>query len=136
MNTDVKTITPRSTVQKAAKEMSNFRIGCLVVVEKEKLSGIITERDVITRLVAEDLKASETKVEEIMTTEVIMIEPDKDVSDAAEIMTEHKIKKLPVISNNRLVGIITLADICAVEPELIKKASDLFVQQEKKTMAG
>lgn len=136
MKTDVKTTGPRSTIQKAAEEMSDYRIGCLVVVKKERMVGIITERDILTRLVAENLSASKTKVEDIMTTKVVMIEPEKDVTDAAEIMTTRKIKKLPVISNDHLVGIVTLFDICAVEPSLIKKVASLMMLPKKKIIAG
>jgi CBS domain-containing protein len=136
MKTDVKTIDPGSSIQQAAELMSEHRIGCIVVVEKERMAGIITERDVISKLVAKDLGASTTKVKDIMTTEVIMIEPDSEVSEAADIMTEHGIKKLPVISNNRLVGIVTVVDICAVQPELIKKVASLMMMPDKKVMAG
>lgn len=138
MKTDVKTIPPGSTVQEAAEKMSQNRIGCLIVVEKERMMGIITERDILTRLVAENLTASKTRVDKIMTTEVVMIGPDREVSDAAEIMIERRIKKLPVISEDRLVGIVTLFDMCSVEPELIKKASSLmaFSDDKKKIIAG
>jgi CBS domain-containing protein len=136
MKTDVKITGPRSTVQKAAERMSDYRIGCLVVVEKERMVGILTERDILTRLVAENLSASKTKVEDIMTTEVVMIEPERDVTDAAEIMTTRKIKKLPVISNNHLVGIVTLFDICTVEPSLIKKVASMMMLPKKKIIAG
>jgi CBS domain-containing protein len=138
MKTDVKTTVPDSTVQEAAEKMSQNRIGCLIVVEKDRMMGIITERDILTRLVAEDLTASETRVDKIMTTEVVIIGPDREVSDAAEIMVKRKIKKLPVISEDRLVGIVTLFDMCSVEPELIKKASSLmaFPDDKKKIIAG
>jgi CBS domain-containing protein len=136
MKTDVKTIGPGSNVQEAAEEMENHGIGCLVVVKENRMVGIITERDILIRLVAEDLKASETKVSEIMTTSVVMIEPERDVTEAAEIMTENKIKKLPVIEDKRLVGIVTLVDICAIQPEIIKKVASLLLLPKKKTMAG
>lgn len=136
MKTDVKIADPNSSVQEAAEEMSKYRIGCLVVVKKERMVGIITERDILTRLVAKDLSASKTKTKDIMTTKVVMIEPERDVSDAAEIMTKRKIKKLPVISDSRLVGIVTLVDICAVQPEMIKKAASLMMLPKKKVIAG
>jgi len=136
MKKDVKTINPHSSVQEAAERMGKYGIGCLVVVKKERMVGIITERDIITRLVAKNLEASEKSVENIMTTKVVMIEPESDVTEAADIMTTRKIKKLPVISDNRLVGIVTAVDICAIQPSLIKKVASLLLLPKKKTMAG
>ncbi len=136
MKTEVKIIEPSATVQEAAEEMSGYRIGCLVVVNKDRMMGIVTERDILTGVVAKDISASKTKVKEIMTTEVVMIEPDKDVSEAAELMTSQKIKKLPVIDNDKLVGIVTLFDICAVHPDTVKKAASLMMSSEKKVVAG
>lgn len=136
MNTEVKTIKPSCDVREAAEKMCENRIGCLVVVQKGRMVGILTERDVIMRVVAEDLVPSKTRVDDVMTTEVVMIEPDRDVEDAAEIMTRREIKKLPVISNDRLIGIVTLADICAVQPEMIKKAASLLMLPKKKIIAG
>lgn len=136
MKTDVKTIGPGSSVQTAAEKMDEHGIGCLIVIEKDKMSGIITERDIIIRLVSKDLKASNTKISEIMSTEMVMIGPEKDVTEAAQIMTDRKIKKLPVIDGDSLVGILTLADICAVQPELIKKVASLLLLPKKKPVAG
>lgn len=136
MNTDVKTVKPNSNIKEASQSMCENRIGCLVVVKRGRMVGILTERDIIRRVVAEDLVPSKTRVDDIMTTEVVMIEPERDVEDAAEIMTRREIKKLPVISDDRLVGIVTLVDICAVQPEMIKKAASLLTLQNKKIIAG
>ena len=136
MNKEVKTIGPGSAVQEAASIMSEHSIGCLIVVKKDSMAGIITERDIIKRVVAEDLSASKTKIEDVMTTKVVMIGPDKDITEAAQIMTERKIKKLPVLDDGNLVGILTLVDICAVQPGIIKSTASLLQTQEKKQVAG
>ena len=137
MNTDVKTINENSTVKKAAVEMNKFRIGSLVVVKGSKLSGIITERDIIDSVVAEAKDSSKVKVKEIMTKEVIMVSPSKDISEAAELMIEKKIKKLPVMKGKQIVGIITATDICAAEPKIIEQIGALMLfPKEKKNIAG
>ncbi|MBM3304309.1 MAG: CBS domain-containing protein, partial [Candidatus Aenigmarchaeota archaeon] len=96
MNKDVKTIEPDSTVQEAAAKMARYSIGSLIVIRGGSLQGIITERDIMSKAVAKALDPSETKVSDIMTKEVVMIAPERDVADAAEVMIERGIKKLPV----------------------------------------
>ena len=111
MNTDVKTTDDDSSVQEAAKEMKKFRIGSLVVVDGTKMIGIVTERDIMDKVVSEASDPSKIKVKEVMTDEVIMVDPEKDLGEAAELMVDKKIKKLPVIKGNQLVGIVTAWDL-------------------------
>lgn len=137
MNKDVKTVAPNSTIKDAAEQMKEFRIGSLVVVNNAKLVGILTERDILDKVVATAENSSKMKVKDVMTTEVVMIRPDLDVSEAAEIMVEKKIKKLPVVKGNKLVGIVTASDICAAEPKLMEQIGVLMlVPREKKRLAG
>ena len=136
MHTDVKTIGKESTVQEAAEEMKKFRIGSLIVVKNSKLLGIITERDILDKVVAEGESASETKIKDIMTKEVIMISPDRDAGEAAEIMSEKKIKKLPVIKGDKLIGIVTASDLCAAEPKMMEQLAALMLMPKKKAVAG
>ena len=137
MNRDVKTIEPSESVMEAASQMNEFRIGCLVVVRNEKLVGIITERDILEKVVAEDRKASEVKVSQVMTRDPVLIEDDKDISDAVEIMSNSQVKKLPVISGHSLVGILTAADLANVQPELLKQISALMVfPKRERSVAG
>lgn len=137
MTKDVKTIRPGESVLKAAKKMTEFHIGCLVVSTKDKLEGIITDSDILERVVAEDMKASGVKVREVMTKDPVMIEHDKDISEAAELMSNKGIKKLPVVSGKTLVGILTAVDLAKVHPELIKQISSLMIFPKKgKSVAG
>lgn len=137
MNSDVKTIPPDESVLEAAMRMVKFRVGCLVVTKKEKLGGILTDSDILERVVAEDKKASEVIVRDIMTKDLVMIEADKDITDAAELMDKSHVKKLPVVSGKSLVGILTAADLARAHPELVEKISSMMVfPKRRKNIAG
>jgi CBS domain-containing protein len=106
-------ISKESNVRDAAKMMNKHRIGSLIVVDdnKRKVAGIITERDILEKVTAGNKLASKVKVEDIMTKKVISISPESYIDDAVYIMIQHKIKKLPVVNNGELVGILTSSDI-------------------------
>ncbi len=136
MTTDVKTVTPKSTIQQAAKIMASCSIGCLIVVDSKRLVGIITERDIMREVVAKNKTPSKTKVQEAMTGEVVVIEPDAEIEDAANAMTEKKIKRLPVVYNNSLIGIVSSVDIVAAEPRMMEQIAQLFLFRSKKKKAA
>lgn len=137
MEESVHTISPDFSVKKAAEAMSKRKIGSLIVVSETKLEGIITERDIMSKVVSIGKDPSTVKVKEIMTKDVIFIEPDSDIDEAAETMTKNEIKKLPVIYQNRLIGIVTAMDIVTAEPKITEQISSLvtFVKK-KKFVAG
>jgi len=137
MTKEVITAEPEISVQDAAKAMDKNRIGSIVLVSKEKLVGILTERDIVIKLVMEDLSASETQVSDVMTTDPVLIEEDADVDDAIDAMNENKVKRLPVVSGSQLVGIITVSDICALQPKAVEKITELISShKDSSTMAG
>jgi CBS domain-containing protein len=131
MNRDVKTIEPGKSILEAAGIMNEFRIGCLVVARETRLVGILTERDILEKVVGEDKKASRVKVSQAMTRDPIMIEDDKDISEAVEIMNRSHIKKLPVVSGQSLVGILTTTDLARVQPELVRQISSIMAFPKK-----
>jgi CBS domain-containing protein len=137
MTKEVITAEPGISVQDAAKAMDKNKIGSIVLVSKEKLVGILTERDIVIKLVMGDLSASDTPVSDIMTTDPVLIEDDADVDDAIAAMNENKVKRLPVVSGSNLVGIITVSDICALQPKAVEKISELISShKDSKAMAG
>ncbi len=137
MNTDVKTIKPDESVQKAAEIMKEFRIGSLIVITGTKLVGIVTERDILNGVVAEDKVPSEVKVEDVMTRKVIMVSPEMGIEEAVDLMMEKKIKKLPVVSSDKLIGIVTVTDIITAEPKMLKQLGTLMLfAKAKKPVAG
>jgi CBS domain-containing protein len=125
MNKNVMVAEPEITVKEAAGIMSQHHIGSLVVVKSKKIVGIITERDILVA-VARGKDAELTTVEEIMSKDVVTIAPDKTVEEAVNLMIKHKIKKLPVVDADELVGIITASDIIVVEPKLIEGVANLI----------
>ncbi len=126
---DVITIDEDSTVKEAAKVMNNFEIGCLVAVRKGKAVGIITERDLLKRVVAEAKDADKTKVKDVMSTPLIVVEPDMGLEEAVRLMFQMKIKKLPVVDGKRLVGLVTLTDIARFQPQMIKILKQLAMKK-------
>src|SRR3972149_5187010 len=121
------TVEPDQSVREAAKRMNLYEIGCLIVVGKDGVSGIVTERDILTKVVEASKNAEKTKVKEIMSTKLVMGTPDMDVVDAARLMLKKKIKKLPVTTNGKLAGLVTFTDIVRtvrMEPEMMNAIKD------------
>ena len=100
--------------------MNKFEIGCLIAVEKGKAMGIITERDLLKRVVAKAKDATKTKVKEIMTSPLVVVEPNMDLEEAVKMMFQMKIKKLAVVDEKKLVGLVSLTDIARFQPQMIK----------------
>jgi len=125
MKREVIAINPDISIREASKVMSQHNIGSLLVLDDEKLVGILTERDVLN-LVARGENLDEVKVKDVMSRDVITIESDKKIEDAVDLMLKHKIKKLPVMESGKIVGIITTSDIIVAEPKLIEAIASLI----------
>jgi len=120
MVTDVVTVGANVNVRKAVRVMNDFEIGCLIVVENGSVVGILTERDVLKRVVDEGRKPEETLVKDVMSKPLITISSEASLENAIELMFKHKIKKLPVVENGKLVGLVTFTDLVRAEPTLIQ----------------
>jgi len=107
----VETTTAGATVAEAVGAMNRARIGSLVVVDGERPVGIFTERDVLTRVVAEGRDPDATQVGEVMTRELAVIGPSTRVHQVMAIMTEKRYRHLPVVSDGRLAGMISIGDV-------------------------
>jgi len=126
---EVMTIDENSTVKEAAEIMNKFEIGCLIAIRKGKAMGIITERDILKRVVAEAKDSTKTKVKDIMSSPLVVVEPNMDLEEAVRLMFQMKIKKLPVVDEKRLVGLVTLTDIARFQPQMIKILKQLAMRQ-------
>ena len=126
---DVITISYRASVKRAAQVMNKHEIGCLIVVKGRKAVGIVTERDMLKRVVAKAANPQKTKVEEIMSHPLIVVEPDMDLEDAVKLMFEMKIKKLPVVEKGKLVGLISITDIARFHPHIMDIIKKLAAQE-------
>lgn len=108
------TVNADLSVQDACKLMRAHRIGCLVVTSgAQTIEGIFTERDVVNRLVAEDKDASDTKVGELMTRAVIVVEPERPFDEIEAIMKQNRIRHLPVAGDKELLGLLSIGDVMA-----------------------
>jgi CBS domain-containing protein len=126
---EVITVDENSSVKEAVDTMNEFQIGSLIVLERGKARGIVTERDFLRRVIAQARDVMNTKVKEIMTTPLVVVEPSTDLEEAVKLMFQNKIKKLAVVDANKLVGIVTLTDIARFQPQLIKMLKQLTAKQ-------
>lgn len=123
MSHEVELIDPNSTIRDAACKMRAEDIGALPVGENDRLIGMITDRDIVTRCVTEDRQPSQCLVRDAMSKKVCFCFEDNDLDMAASIMAEHQVRRLPVLNRNkRLVGVISMADLSHCEPEVVKSA--------------
>lgn len=109
MTKDVVSVNVGSTVFEAAELMCQNQLGCLVVVDGEVPVGIVTERDIVRRVVCKRLPG-ETNISEVMSKSLITVDPDASLKEAARLMSTNKIRRLPVSKDNKLVGIVVAAD--------------------------
>jgi CBS domain-containing protein len=126
---EVITVDENSTVKEAVDIMNEFQIGSLIVLERGKAMGMVTERDFLKRVIAEGKDVMTTKVKEIMTTPLVVVEPSTDLEEAVKLMFQSKIKKLAVVDANKLVGIVTLTDIARFQPQMIRMLKQLTAKQ-------
>ena len=112
---DVERIPPETTLQEAAKKMKSKDLGAIPVYEGDRLIGMVTDRDIATRAVAEGRDTSRSTVRDVMSQGVVYVFEDQDIREAAQIMKEHQVRRLIVLDRDkRLVGIVSLGDL-AVE---------------------
>jgi CBS domain-containing protein len=132
---NVITLRTDTSALEATKLLNKNKIGCLVVVRDDDIEGILTERDLLERIVEKCRNPKETKVSEIMTKDVIVGQPDMEISEATRIMIKNKVKKLPIVEKNHLVGIVTVTDIARATDidkrtiELVDALSNMHVLQ-------
>ncbi|MBS7647106.1 MAG: CBS domain-containing protein [Candidatus Bathyarchaeia archaeon] len=131
MSSPVITIDEEAPANHVAELMDKHELGCIVVTNKEgKPIGIITERDLVTRVLAKNLKPDKVKAKDVMTSPLITIEPGETINEAARKMSRLNIRRLGVVYKGELVGLISSKDILAVMPELIE------TMQEKALIEG
>lgn len=130
MTPNVVTIGSRDTVLDACQKYKDLSVGCLVVMNDRIIVGILTERDIIERIIVDQRNPKRTKVEDIMTKNIKTIHASARIEQAAEMMKTYKIKKLPVVLNNEIMGIITATDITNNMPEFTKELKKLFLDEK------
>ena len=123
MTPDPELIDPNSSIRDAAQRMKDEDIGALPVGENDRLIGMVTDRDITMRAVAEDRLPSSTSVRDVMSEKIYYCFEDDDIEDAAQCMAENQVRRLPILNRDkRLTGIVSLADIAQSGEECEKRA--------------
>ena len=111
MTTKIVSASSSDSVQNIAKIMKKKRISAILIIDDDRLVGIVTERDFVSKVVADCLDPKTITAKDVMSSDIISGDPEMNIIKAATLMTEHKIKKLPVIDDGHLVGLVTQTDL-------------------------
>jgi CBS domain-containing protein len=121
-------VPPAATVRDVARTMSDRNIGAIAVLDSGKLVGIFSERDVLTRIVAEGRDADDTRVDSVMTKDIIVAAPTDDINEALQKMRECNCRHLPVVQSGNLVGMISIRDLLQVDDDA-NRAKATFLRE-------
>ena len=125
-------ITPELTVFEAIKLMSEKNIGALLVVSGGKLVGVVTERDYTRKIALQGKKSKETPVAEILSSRIVSVTPQHTVEECMKLMTEHRVRHLPVLENEKVTGIVSIGDLV----NWTISAQDAAIAQMEQYIAG
>lgn len=126
MSKDVRVVRPDTTVREVVATMNKFDIGSIIVVQGDRPVGIITERDILRRLVEPCLAPETLTARQVMTSPVQTINENASIEEAAKLMAKKHVKRLPVMNDGKLVGIITFTDIVAKVPTMLTILEELL----------
>ncbi len=105
------TISPDDTVFEALRLMATKDVGALLVMEGDRMAGVVSERDYARKVILKGRTSRDTLVRDIMTSEVITIHPDQTLEECVDLMTENRVRHLPVVENGRVIGVISIGDV-------------------------
>ena len=108
---DVKTVDINQSVYDAVVMMDTHHIGALVVIDAGDLAGVITERDYACQIIVKDRASKTTKVKEIMSDKLVVVKPDTTINECMALMTDKRIRHLPVLENDQLIGLVSIGDV-------------------------
>jgi CBS domain-containing protein len=129
MTASVTSARPSQSLADAARVMKTDDVGSVPVVEGERLVGILTDRDIVVRAIAEGRDPLTVTVDEVVSREPVTLDPDQNLDEALELMVRHKVRRLPVVENGRLVGMLAQADVAAeAKPKDVGKAVEEISQ--------
>ena len=131
MTPGVRTVSPSQSLAEAAALMKSEDVGSVPVVEEGRLAGILTDRDIVIRAVAERRDPQTVKVDEIASGELVTVEPEQDLDEALTLMARHQVRRLPVVEEGRLVGMLAQADVALEAKE--KKVGETVEEISKPT---
>jgi CBS domain-containing protein len=131
MTPGVRAVSPAQSLTEAAEVMRGEDVGSVPVVEEGRLTGILTDRDIVTRAVAERRDPQTVKVDEIASRDVLTVEPEQDLDEALALMARHQVRRLPVVEDGQLVGMLAQADVALEAKE--KKVGETVEEISKPT---
>jgi CBS domain-containing protein len=114
MTPNPRTISPDDSIQNAARVMRDEDTGVVPVVENGRPVGVVTDRDIVVRAVADGDQPNQS-VRDIISTRLVSVSPDMSTQEASELMSEHQVRRLPVVENDHLVGIVSIGDLAVKE---------------------
>ena len=123
------TCEPTATVADAAKVMAREDVGPVPIVEGGRLVGLVTDRDIIVRVVAEGRDVTSTTVKDISSKDLITVTPDEELDRALQLMAQHQVRRIPVVEGDRVVGIVSQADVARAADE--EKTGEVVQQISK-----
>jgi CBS domain-containing protein len=130
----VLTIDAAQSIKNAARFMSKFGVSSLIVSKEDDIVGILTERDILVRVVSSGQDPEKVIIQEIMSEPIIVVKPETPLDEAVKIMFRERIKKLPVMCREekgmKLVGILSITDVARIQPRLIEDIKTLLDQTE------
>ncbi|MEK6949863.1 MAG: CBS domain-containing protein [Nanoarchaeota archaeon] len=131
MNRDLVQVRPDTSVKRCAEVMAAERVSSALVTEKKKVLGIVTEKDLARKIVAKGLDAEEIMAKDIMSTDVVTVSSNTSLYDAMVLINKRKIKHLPVVDNNVVVGIITAMEILRIQPSYMEILANPTEKEEE-----
>ncbi|HEX4375598.1 MAG TPA: CBS domain-containing protein [Steroidobacteraceae bacterium] len=122
----VYSVPPDAPVLEAIREMAEHSVGALLVMQGDQLAGVLSERDYARKVILKGRSSSATKVSEIMSSPVLTVRPDQSVNDCMRLMTENRVRHLPVLDGERVIGVLSIGDLVrAVVEEQAKTIEQL-----------
>jgi len=134
MTPNPRTVEPSMLLREAAQLMKQEDVGSLPVVENGRLVGMLTDRDLVTRAVAEGIDVAVCRVGDVASRELVTVEPEQDLAEALKLMAQHKVRRLPVVEGERLVGILGQADVALEAQD--KRVGEVLEEISEPTSAG
>ena len=126
MSKEVRVVRPDSSVKEVVATMNKFDIGSILVVQSGRPVGIITERDILRRVVEANMVPQALTARQVMSSPVVTIKQTASIDEAAQLMAKRRVKKLPVMNKNKIVGILTFTDIVTKVPTMLSILEELL----------
>ncbi|NLM09396.1 MAG: CBS domain-containing protein [Clostridiaceae bacterium] len=132
MTKSIVTVSPDATIKEVAELMQQHNVGAIPVVDNNGLTGIVTDRDLVVRNIASGKDPYSTPVRDVMTSQVTTVTPDEDVQSITKVMASRQIRRVPVVENQQLIGMVSLGDIATTgRSELDMEASEALCEISK-----